>query len=152
MQNSIEIKRLTESDALFFAELVRLFCAVFETPHALFPDTSYLKSLLQKPDFVAYVILHDNELVGGLTGYELSKYYTEESELFIYDIAIKPAFQRNGFGRQLLSTLVQHCRRHNIGELFVAAHADDADALSFYKATGGRAEEVVHFNYTASDP
>lgn len=89
----------------------------------------------------------ENEIVGGLTAYELPEYYSGESEIFIYDIAIRREFQRKGFGRKLLIILEDYCRQSGIKVMFVAANEEDENALDFYHSTGGKADKVIHFNY-----
>jgi aminoglycoside 3-N-acetyltransferase I len=147
-QKIIEIKRLAKPDLLHFQQLIELFQTVFEAKIHL-PSSVYLTQLLEKQDFIVYAIFVESEIVGGLTAYELPMYGAEYAEIFIYDIAIKPAFQRQGFGKKLLSVLKDHCKQHKIPEMFVAADEADLHALDFYHATGGKFAKVIHFNYSA---
>ena len=87
--------------------------------------------------------------MGGLTAYELPLYYSEYSEIFIYDVAIKPDFQRKRFGTMLLSALKQYCRDNGIKEFFVEASEEDKYAVHFYQSAGGTAEKVIQFNFEA---
>ncbi|HXA00950.1 MAG TPA: GNAT family N-acetyltransferase [Cytophagaceae bacterium] len=144
-----QIKRLGVQDVSILKRLLHLFQEIFEMEKPVITNESYLQKLLGKTDFIAYVVICENEIAGGLTAYELPMYYSEYSEVFIYDIAISPEFQRKGLGRKLLSTLKEYCRQNGIREIFVAANEEDAHAVNFYKSTGGRAERVVHFNYEA---
>jgi aminoglycoside 3-N-acetyltransferase I len=144
----IEIKRLGKQNVLIFQKLIRLFQEVFETEQLIACEESYLERLLEKPGFIAYSAIFENEVVGGLTAYELPMYYTANSEIFIYDIAIRPAFQRKGVGKKLLLSLEEYCRQNGINLMFVAASEEDEHALDFYHSTGGKAEKVVHFNYS----
>jgi aminoglycoside 3-N-acetyltransferase I len=147
MNEPFQIKRLGPQDAQIFHTLIRFFQEVFETETLLKVEEPYLTRLLENPGFVVYVVIFGNEIVGGLTAYELPMYYSEDSELFIYDIAIKPEFQRKGLGRQLLSSLKKHCVQNAIKVMFVEAHEEDKHAVDFYHSTGGHAEKVIHFNY-----
>jgi aminoglycoside 3-N-acetyltransferase I len=148
MNNAIQIKKLGLQDDQLFYKLIELFQSVFKTPGPLKADEHYLKKLLAKPDFIVYVLLIENEVAGGLTAYELANYYSEGSEIFIYDIAVKPLFQRKGLGRQLVSELKNHCLQNGINGMFVAANEEDEHALDFYRSTGGHPQKVVHFEYT----
>ncbi|MDN5217013.1 GNAT family N-acetyltransferase [Fulvivirgaceae bacterium BMA12] len=148
MQNT-EIKQLTKHDLTDFQQLVVLFMEVFEHEGNTIPGAPYLKRLLARDDFIAFVVKIDDTVVGGLTAYELRKYYSEISEIFIYDIAVQPKFQRKGLGKRLLSALRDYCGTSKINEIFVAADQDDQQAVDFYHTTGGRAERVLHFNYLA---
>jgi aminoglycoside 3-N-acetyltransferase I len=145
--SDLKIKRLSLSDIDLFKELIRLFINVFEEEDASVPDDNYLERLLTKADFLVFVAMDNKQIVAGLTAFELSKYYSKSSELFIYDIAVKPEHQRKGLGKMLLEHTKKYCREKGINEIFVAANQEDQHALDFYHATGGEAEKVVHFNY-----
>ena len=141
------VKKLSEQDLLVFQKLIQLFHEVFEMKNDLTGNGSHFKKLLWKRSFIAYAAIYENEVVGGLTAYELPMYYSGDSEVYIYDIAVKPEFQRAGVGRQMLFSLQEYCRQNGIKELFVEAHEEDKHAVYFYHSTGGKAEKVVHFNY-----
>jgi aminoglycoside 3-N-acetyltransferase I len=143
----IQIKRLSKRDLSIFKNLIQLFNEVFEEKHTISIKESYLKKLLKKPGFIAYVLMYENRLAGGLTAYELPMYNTERDEIFIYDMAILPEFQRKGFGTELIESLKEYGRKNGISEIFVAAHEKDKHALDFYRSTGGKAEKVIHFVY-----
>jgi aminoglycoside 3-N-acetyltransferase I len=142
-----KIKRLTGKDLRLFKELLKLFEDMFKMKNAPTVKESYLHELLENPTFLAYAIILNNELIGGLTAYELPKYYSEESEVFIYDLAIKAEYQRKGLGKMLISSLKEQYSNAGIREIFVAANIEDKHALKFYHSTGGKVEKVVHFNY-----
>ncbi|MGZ4035858.1 MAG: GNAT family N-acetyltransferase [Bacteroidia bacterium] len=145
--SDFKIKCLTSNDIDLFKELIELFISVFEEEDASLPDQNYLEGLLKKTDFLVFVAMDNKQIVGGLTAFELSKYYSKSSELFIYDIAVKPGHQRKGLGKMLLEHTIKYCQEKGINEIFVAANEEDQHALDFYHATGGEAEKVVHFNY-----
>lgn len=140
------IKHLAPGDALLLQQLTLLFANVFETGTPA-SSITYLQNLLERPGFVVYVTLCDGEVVAGLTAYELPMYSAGVSEMFIYDIAVLPAYQRKGLGKMLLSALKDHCRQRGIKEMFVPAHETDTHALDFYRSAGGVGERVVHFNF-----
>lgn len=146
--SGLKIKRLTSVDSALFKELIGLFITVFEEEEASVPDQNYLEELLKRTDFLAFAVMDNKEIVAALTAFELPKYYTKSSELFIYDIAVKPKHQRKGLGKMLLEHTKKYCSEKGINEIFVAANEEDQHALDFYHSTGGEAEKVVHFNYT----
>jgi len=143
----IQIKKLGNKDLFLFEKLIVMFQDIFEMENRVVAKVSYLENLLLQPGFIALVIMYEDEVVGGLTAYELPMYYAEYSELYIYDIAIKPEFQRKGFGTRLLSALKKYCKENRIKEFFVEVHEEDKHALNFYHSRGGKAEKVVHFNF-----
>ena len=151
MDPEFQIKRLEKNDVLTLKKLILLFDEVFENETPAAASESYLKTLLEKSEFIAFVAVRGNEVAGGLTAYELPMYYIEQSELYMYDIAVKSDFQRMGLGKKLLAALREYCRQHGIKEMFVEAHEEDKHAVGFYHTAGGHAEKVVHFNFHTND-
>ena len=143
---SIEIKRLTKENIYEFKSLIHLFNIVFEEESKIGSEANSL-SLLNNKAFVALAAVDGETVVGGLTAYELPMYYSDNSEIFLYDLAVSPDHQRMGVGKELLHGLKEHCRAKGIKTFFVMAHEEDAHAIEFYRATGGKAEKVVNFVY-----
>ena len=147
----VQIKRLAELDLVHFQALINLFNAVFEEEPKVASQT-HLRKLLSNQRFIALAALMDDEVVGGLTAYELPMYYSDSSEIFVYDLAVKSEVQRMGIGRELIQALKAHCIQHGNKGFFVMAHEEDRHAIEFYRATGGKGENVVNFLYeTAQD-
>jgi aminoglycoside 3-N-acetyltransferase I len=145
--SNYKIVQLSKENGTLFKKLIHLFNEVFETKNSEYPDESYLIKLLEKTGFIAYAIIINNEVIGGLTAYELPLYYKNCTEVYIYDMAVKPQFQRQGLGKKLIEALKDYCRIKNIKLVFVEAHEEDIHAVDFYRSIGGQAEKVVHFNF-----
>jgi aminoglycoside 3-N-acetyltransferase I len=143
----IEIQKIGPDQIDVFIELIRIFEDIFEMQHFSLPDTKHLQQLLNKDDFFVFVALSEGKIVGGLTAYCLDQYYSEAPLVYIYDLAVKSAFQRKGIGRKLISGITDYCKKIGIEEVFVQADEADTYALDFYRSTGARAEKVVHFYY-----
>ncbi len=147
MNAAFQIKRLEKQDIQIFLGLIKLFREVFETETQLKAGETYLAGLLETPGFIVYAAISGNEVMGGLTAYELASYYSENAEIFIFDVAVKPKFQRKGFGKQLIAALKKHCEKSGIKIMFVEANEEDEHALDFYHSTGAHPEKVIQFNY-----
>jgi aminoglycoside 3-N-acetyltransferase I len=141
-----EIKQLTKEDLSTFISLIDLFNMVFEEEPKIRSEAHLLK-LLSRNDFIAIAAISENEVLGGLTAYELQMYYSEYSEIFLYDLAVKPEYQRIGIGKGLIQSLKEYCIKNNIETFFVMAHEEDEHAIEFYHSTGGKSEKVVNFLY-----
>jgi aminoglycoside 3-N-acetyltransferase I len=157
------ILKLGAGDLLIFEKLIELFREIFEMGEAGSVDAgeaespakkaravaggSSLAKLLEGRGFWVYAALYQDQILGGLTAYELPQYYAEQSEVYIYDIAVSAAHQRRGIGKALLSALLEDCRKGGIASVFVDADEADEHALDFYHATGGKAADVVQFTY-----
>ena len=143
----IEVKKLTQEDVSVFKLLIHLFNVVFEEDEAAISSEAHLFELLSSRHFVALAAFYENEIAGGLTAYELPMYSSDRSEIFLYDLAIKPDYQRRGIGKHLIHHLKDYCLANGIDEFFVMAHEEDIHAVEFYRSTGGKSEKVVNFLY-----
>jgi aminoglycoside 3-N-acetyltransferase I len=143
----IQIQKLKHTDLDKFTALIRVFEEVFEMTNFTTPAATYLMQLLAKEDFLVFVAVLNNNIVGGLTAYTLQQYYTASPLVFIYDMAVKTKVQRQGIGKRLISTLANYCKDHGYEEMFVLADEIDEHAIEFYRATHATGKRVVHFNY-----
>jgi len=98
MNREIEIRRLQKNDLETFKKRVDILNEVFQEYNTI-ASIQHLQKLLSKPDFFAIVAIVEEEVIGGVTGYELQKYYNDNSELYIYDIAVKSEYQNQGMER-----------------------------------------------------
>ena len=89
------------------------------------------------------------EIVGGLTAHALPMTRAERSEMFIYDVAVRPDYQRQGVGRRLMAAVRDAARDQGIDDVFVAADEDDAHALDFYRSLGGSPSMSAIFTFPA---
>ena len=146
----LEVRKLVQEDVEAFKLLIHLFNEVFEEDEHSISSESQLSKLLSDNDFVVLAAFYENKVVGGLAAYELPMYYSEHSEIFLYDLAVRAEYQRMGIGKRLLQTLREYCVKNGIMEFFVLAHEEDEHAVEFYRSTGGKRENVVNFLYKAT--
>jgi len=146
MENSFKILRLKENDLDLFIELIELLNEVFEENPKLGSKEQLMK-LLIKQDFHAVIVYKNDRIIGGLTAYELERYYTDKSELYIYDIAVKDEFQNQGIGKKMINYLKKYSLENGIETIFVQAHSEDVQAVKFYESTFGKGEKVDHFDF-----
>lgn len=129
--------------------------SVYETEFGMmdfrFPGDIHLLRLLYNKNIVFYVAICDNKVVGGLTAHTLPSVYSEAGEVYVYDLAVKAAFQRKGIASQLLTELKKDCAALGYKEVFVQADIEDQHAVDFYRATGGKEERVLHYSYSLTD-
>lgn len=140
------IQKLTRTDVHQFAELIRLFIRVFEEEQQEVPSSEYLQLVLGNPAFHVYVAMQEGKLIGGLTAYEMRRYYNKSSELYIYDIAVENPFQNQGVGKMLMQAICRYAADHQVENIMVEAHEKDEQAVHFYSAIMGTSERVIHFN------
>ncbi len=146
MKNNLKISRIWKNDIERLIELVRLLNEVFEEPDKVASERQLTK-LLNMPSFHAIVAIKEDKVVGGLTAYELESYYTDKSELYIYDIAVKTELHNQGIGKKLINYLKDYSTKNEIKGIFVEAHSEDEQAVKFYESIFGKSEKVDHFNF-----
>lgn len=145
-KKSFQFKRLVSSDLGAFKSLVEMFNTVFEEEQNIGSD-AHLMKLLGNNSFIAIAAVSENEVLGGLTAYELPMIYSDASEIILYDMAVRDEYQRMGIGKGLIQSLKEYCMKNNIETFFVMAHEEDIHAVEFYHATGGKSEKVLNFLY-----
>jgi aminoglycoside 3-N-acetyltransferase I len=122
-----------------------LLSEVFETPGPPVSD-AYASRVLGRRDFWALAALVGDEVVGGLTAHELPMTRDESTELFLYDLAVSPAWQRQGVASMLVRTLTAQAAAAGIAVTFVPADDDDEHALAFYRSLGATPSAVTIFD------
>lgn len=147
MEKVVEYKKLTIGDESCFSKLVLLFNNEFESPDLNYVNDKNIRSLIAKPDFICFVAFIGDEVVGGLTGYELLMYDQEGSSMYLYDLAVDKNYQRRGIGSNLVGELMEYCRSKDIKDLFVQADVEDQHAVEFYNKIGGDDSETVQFSF-----
>lgn len=145
----IVYKKLQAGNDSEFSELVLLFNKEFESSN--YVNTENIKRLLKNSHFVCFAAFIDNEIVGGLTAYELEMYDQAGSAMYIYDLAVSKAYQRKGIGSGLIHEIMDDCRAKEIKDLFVQAEEVDQHAIQFYKKIGGEPSQTCHFTFYPFD-
>lgn len=146
----MQIRRLTTGDRELARETFRVMAEVFEEAEeeAAALSDAYLDRVLRRPDFWAFAALVGDDVAGGLTAHTLPMTRSEASEVFLYDIAVRPEHQRKGIGRLLVNTLRDAARAEGIEDVFVPADDEDTHALDFYRALGGEPAPVTIFTFS----
>ena len=93
--------------------------------------------MLHRGDFLVIAGLIDGKPVAGLTAFVLPLTRAEMAELFIYDIAGAPTYQRNGIGGRLVQEVRGLAVERGIASTSVPADNEDNHALEFYRSIGG---------------
>ena len=130
-----QTRRLQPGDQPLAAALFAVMAEVFEEERKPL-SLPYLDYLLSRDDLWIIAAFANSQLIGGITAYTLPLTRTESSELFLYDLAVLPAHQRQGAGTRLVKALRN-----------AAADNEDTHALDFYRAVGGTASPVTFFTF-----
>lgn len=148
MKNEFEIKKLVFGEIALVKELILMFGFDDESGEAALPSDEYLAGLLKSDAFHVIVALENQELIGGLTAYEMKMFKRETTEMFLYEIEVAESHRQKGVGKALIEYLKQICFEKGIVEMFVGTEKNNLPARRLYETTGGDIDEnSVWFNY-----
>ena len=142
------IRQLAGPDVAVLKRLLRTFGDAFGEPdtyQGAVPSDDYLRTLLERPTFVALAALDGEGVVGGLVAYVLDKFERQRSEVYVYDLAVAEAHRRQGIARGLIEALKPIARARGAWVIYVQADRGDAAAIALYESLGTR-EDVHHFD------
>ncbi|MBX9600488.1 MAG: GNAT family N-acetyltransferase [Bryobacteraceae bacterium] len=142
--HGLEIRRLRAGEEELARKLFQVFADVFETDHEELPP-EYVAGLLRRDDLWVLAALAGDQIAGGITAHTLPMTRSQESELFIYDLAVRADLRRKGIGRALVTSLVHAARAEEIRTALIPVEPEDTDAVDFYRAIGGRESDVKMF-------
>lgn len=150
---TIQTRRLGPQDHTLARATFRLMDEVFaeddnQSEDKQPPGDAHITRLLAREDFFAFAALAGSRVIGGVTAHVLPMTRSESFELFIYDLAVDPPFQRQGVGRRLIQDLLASAARQGIRVAFVPADNEDTHALDFYRAIGGAPSPVTIFTFS----
>lgn len=137
--NIQQLRRLNDVRAL-----LSVFTLAFEQEYTVTDE--YLTKMLGDEKTLILGVYRDTEIVGGLVTFEMMPIHGAK-EFYIYDIAIHPDHQKQGFGKALIEHLKQEAKTRVIQTIFVEAESEDGVAVAFYRALGGEEVSVNHFNF-----
>jgi aminoglycoside 3-N-acetyltransferase I len=139
---------LAPHDVAPMRQMLAVFADAFEDPDAYAarpPSDGYLAARLADPAFIAIAGYAGATMVGGLAAYELRKFEQERSEIYIYDLAVRAAFRRQGIATAMIEGLKDVARKRGSYVIFVQADHGDDPAVALYTKIGTR-EDVMHFD------
>ncbi len=140
----VAIKKLTNLQEI--KELIIVFSLAFDSSYD--PKDEYLLSMLKNNSCVILGAVVEGRIVGGVVLFEMTPIHGTK-ELYIYDIAVHPEFQKRGVGKKLMEAIKEEARTRGVGTIFVEAESEDEGAVAFYRALGGEEVMVNHFNFSS---
>lgn len=146
---NVEIVKLSAADADKFSRIVDVFAEVFEMDAFVKPPIEYFGKLLAKDSMIVFAALLNDEVIGGLTAFVLPSPYAETAEVYVYDLAVAPVYQRKGVGAMLMRGVREYSASLGAREVFLQADYVDRHAVDFYHKIGGAREDVIHFSFAS---
>ena len=147
---NVRIEKLEKNQTATAVQLFRLFQTDdgVENPDEV--SDNYLKNLLARTDFHVLAAFDGENLIGGLTAYELAKYKTEVREMFLYELVVDKNYRRKQAASRLIDFLKNICSEKEISEIFLLTENSNFAARNLYLKTDGVPVETVLFKYELS--
>ncbi len=120
------------------ADLARAF-EIEQASHA-FPWTEKTLASNQGDRYLNLKLEHQ----GKMAGFAIVQIVLDEATLF--NIAIDPAFQRQGLGRELLQSVIEQLEPRNVFTLWLEVRASNRGAIALYDSFGFN-EVSIRRNY-----
>ncbi|MGX9147364.1 N-acetyltransferase family protein [Mesorhizobium sp. 128a] len=138
---NMEIRRLYAGDD---ALVKRIAEDVFDEP--VRPDR--LAAYLASSGHMMIVALVDGVVVGQCAAV-IHRHPDKVSELYIDEVGVSPAFQRQGIARKMLDAMFALSREQGCGEAWVGTERDNTPARALYESRKphGPAEGFVMYVY-----
>jgi len=143
-----EIRQLGRSDVHLLKDLLKVFSEAFDdfsTYQSAVPADTYLESMLGKSHVIALIALYRDNVVGGLTAYQLDKFEQDRREIYIYDLGVLEAHRLKGIARSLIQELKRIAKDRAAYVIFVQADSGDTAPIRLYESLGKR-EDVHNFD------
>lgn len=135
----VETLRVTAANA---AVLDRVADDVFDDDI----DPRRLAAYLAEPGHLMIVAVADGVVVGQ-TRAIVHRHPDEATELYIDNLGVTPAMQRQGIARRLVEELFAWGRDLGCEESWVGTEPDNTPARALYAAQGGALEPIVMYVY-----
>lgn len=136
---SVEIRQIGPGNA---ALLDRVADEVFDEPI----DSGRLAAYLGEPGHFLFVAIADGVVVAQAAAV-IHRHPDKVTELYIDEVGVSPAWQRQGIARRLLDELFRLGREHGCGEAWVGTEHDNLPAKRLYESRGANGEPFVMYLY-----
>jgi len=133
----IATKRLTPADAALLGHVAD---GVFDEP--IHPER--LVAYLAQPGHAMVVAIADGVVVGQCAAV-LHKHPDKPTELYIDEVGVAPAFQRQGIARRLLDEMLALGKAMGCEEAWVGTEPDNLAARRLYESRGATPEPFVMY-------
>jgi ribosomal protein S18 acetylase RimI-like enzyme len=117
----------------------RILDAAYLFDHPL-DEQATREYLAHDRNYVLLACSDDGTAAGFVRGTELRRLDGPARQMFLYEIAVAPEYQRRGVGTALIRALEGICRAEGFAEMFVFTNRSNTAAMRLYLATGAHTE------------
>ena len=128
----MEIRRINKEDIKSVADIAKQ-SAPYPWPETVFHDCL-------RANYHGWVLILKEEIIGFII------ILLQQPECHLMNIAIKPDYQHQGYGKQLLQHAIQYIKKSTAKNMLLEVRRSNQAAVNFYKQCGG-AEIGIRHNY-----
>ena len=100
-----------------------------------------IRAFLSEKHNIAFVAKYDNNVIGLVYGYALTRMDGRAPQFFIYSVDVHPSYQDRGYGSQFMQFVVDWARKNGFSESFVPTDRDNPRACRVYEKAGMKYSE-----------
>lgn len=95
------------------------------------------EAFLSKQDNLFFAAVKDNTVIGFAFGYRLNRLDSNRTMLYIHEVGVMDAWQRQGVGFHMMNALKQWCKENTVGKMFLTCYQNNIGANKLYRKLGG---------------
>jgi len=139
---TMQIRRLTVEDTAFAMGAAQVF-------KGRFPESDGMEEFLASSQNILLIAEEEGMPLGFLLAYRLTRWDQARPMMFVYEVEVLEAYQRQGIGRTLIGEIQRISRQAGCLKLFLITNASNEAAMALYTATGLRrsADDDVLLTY-----
>lgn len=134
---NLNIKRLSDKDI----DKLRYY---FENDNEVF-NQEQIKLFLSEKQNLAFIVILNNEIIGLLYGYILTRLDSDKQQFHIYSVGILSDYQNNGYGSKLVQYAIEYAKKANCLKTFIITEKDNLSACRVYEKAGGKLSEKDNY-------
>ncbi len=100
-------------------------------------DINYVEEFLIDPNTVAFVALEEEEVVGLIYGYKLTRLNTNPM-LYIHSVDVKKGYRGKGIGTLMMKRMLKYAEDYSIYKTFLITNISNVPANKLYQKVGGK--------------
>ena len=112
------------------------------------PTLTHLQTLLDDDRSYLFAALKGKFVVGYVLAYRFPSLYASEYLAYLYDIEVSENHRREGIGKLLIKTVLEHLRIDNVKELWLGTGVENEEGQALFSSTGAVKSQEAFNDYT----
>jgi len=143
-QSAVHVRLLNRGDAAVFRDIAQ---GVFDNS----VDPRLIEEFLADPRHHMVVAVSSGQVVGMASAVHYV-HPDKPAELWVNEVGVAPAFQRQGIGKKLVRAMLDRGLAVGCVEAWLGTEPSNTAARRLYAATGGHEEPMVYITFPLTKP